>query len=161
MLAKRRGFLGYFGAVLAATFLPGGALAATVAHASQDGLTLDGSWLLTTLLPTGARGAGLLTCTPDGGFVRSGDGHPLESPGHGAWERTGDREFNITYVALRFDADRNFIGSRKTNVRLTLDETLEAFTGQSSSTVYDREGNITGTGGVPLEGTRIRVEPFA
>ena len=64
-------------------------------------------------------------------------------------------------MALRYDADRNFIGTRKTNVRLTLNEAMDEFTGQTRGTVFDPDGNVISSGQNTIQGTRLRVEPFA
>lgn len=97
MATNRRGLLG---------LLTGGLLgfllhreASSPAGAQSAGPGDDpaiGTWHLSFQRPTGAPGSGLVTLAPGGIFLRSGDTHPTESPGHGVWVRTGDREVTFT-----------------------------------------------------------------
>ena len=114
---------------------------------------LDGTWIVGGRL--------LIQFTRDGGFQRIGAGTPLESPGYGTWARAGDREFDVTYMALRFDAEHNFIGTRKTNIRLRLSEALDEFAGQARGSVFDVDGNLIDSPQNAIQGTRLRVESFA
>jgi hypothetical protein len=123
---------------------------------------LDGSWMVSITRPDGRRGTALLTFSPDGSLMRSGDLHPLESPGHGAWVRTGEREFDLTYVTLQFDPERNLVGSRSANIRLTLSVGLDEFAGVARVKTMDLEDNLLTTSGeIPLQGKRLQVEPYA
>ena len=80
---------------------------------------LVGAWIVTASRPAGV-GKNLLTFSSDGTFFRSGDTHPVLSGAHGAWKRVGDREFDATYIAFRFDQNGKWIGSTKTRYILFL-----------------------------------------
>jgi hypothetical protein len=103
-----------------------------------------GTYQLSFQRPTGVPGWGLVTLAPGGIFLRSGDTHPTESPGHGVWMRTGAREIAFTYYAFRFDAEGVHVGSRRTNAGVTL-ETPDSWVGQTMGTAFDLEGAVVST----------------
>jgi hypothetical protein len=102
----------------------------------------------------------LLTFSSDGTFFRSGDTHPVLSGGHGAWKRVGDKEFDATYIAFRFDQDRKWIGSTMTRIHILPGPGDNDFTGVAKVSTRDLQDNEIGTSEVLLEGKRIEVEPF-
>lgn len=120
---------------------------------------LVGAWKVSVIRPTG-QGVVLLTFTSDGTFFRSGDTHPVLSVGHGVWKRIGDRDFNGTYVALRFDDDKKFVGYQKTQLRITLGATGNDFTGVAKVSTQDLNGKELAASESKTTGTRIEVEPF-
>src|SRR5512135_3270829 len=86
------------------------------------------AWLVSASRP-GGEGVLLITFTSDGTFFRSGDTHPVLSVGHGVWKRISDREFDATYIALRFDENKKLVGSQKTRIRITKGLGENEFTG--------------------------------
>ena len=120
---------------------------------------LVGAWVVTASRPAGV-GKNLLTFSSDGTFFRSGDTHPVLSGGHGAWKRAGDREFDATYIAFRFDQNGKWIGSTKTRIHIIPGPGDNEFTGVAKVSVRDLQDNEVGTSEVRLEGKRIQVEPF-
>jgi hypothetical protein len=120
---------------------------------------LIGAWIVTASRPAGV-GKNLLTFSSDGTFFRSGDTHPVLSGGHGAWKRVGDREFDATYIAFRFDQDRKWIGSTMTRIHIIPGPGDDAFTGVAKISTRDLQDNEVGTSEVRLEGRRIKVVPF-
>jgi hypothetical protein len=120
---------------------------------------LVGAWVVTASRPAGV-GKNLLTFSSDGTFFRSGDTHPVLSGGHGAWKRVGDKEFDATYIAFRFDQDRKWIGSTKTRIHITPGPGDNKFAGVAKVSTRDLKDIEIGTSEVRLEGKRIQVEPF-
>jgi hypothetical protein len=120
---------------------------------------LVGAWLVTASRPAGV-GKNLLTFSSDGTFFRSGDTHPVLSGAHGAWKRVGDREFDATYIAFRFDENRKWIGSTKTRIHITPGPGDNDFTGVAKVSTSDLQEIEVGTSEVRLQGKRIQVEPF-
>jgi hypothetical protein len=120
---------------------------------------LVGAWIVTASRPAGV-GKNLLTFSSDGTFFRSGDTHPVLSGGHGAWKRVGDREFDATYIAFRFDPDRKWIGSTRTRIHIVSGPGDDEFSGMAKVSTRDLQDAEIGTSEVRLEGKRIRVEPF-
>jgi hypothetical protein len=120
---------------------------------------LVGAWIVTSSRPRGV-GKNLLTFSSDGTFFRSGDTHPVLSGAHGAWKRVGDREFDATYIAFRFDQNGKWIGSNKTRIRIIQGPGDNEFTGVAKVSARDLQDNEEGTSESRLEGKRIQVEPF-
>ena len=120
---------------------------------------LVGAWIVTASRPAGV-GKNLLTFSSDGTFFRSGDTHPVLNGGHGAWKQVGDREFDATYIAFRFDQNGKWIGSTKTRIHITAGPGDNEFTDVAKVSVRDLQDKEVGTSEVRLEGKRIQVEPF-
>jgi hypothetical protein len=102
----------------------------------------------------------LLTFTSDGTFFRSGDTHPVLSVAHGAWKRMSDRDFEATYIALRFDENRKFIGTQSTRIRITHGPNENEFAGLAKVSILDLNGKEERASETRLAGKRIQVEPF-
>ena len=126
---------------------------------AETGRGLVGAWIVTASRPAGV-GKNLLTFSSDGTFFRSGDTHPVLSGGHGAWKRVGDREFDATYIAFRFDQSGKWIGSTKTRIHIISGPGDNEFTGVAKVSTRDLKDDEIGTSEVRLEGKRIQVEPF-
>jgi hypothetical protein len=120
---------------------------------------LVGAWLVTASRPAGV-GKNLLTFSSDGTFFRSGDTHPVLSGAHGAWKRVGDKEFDATYIAFRFDQSGKWVGSTKTRIHISSGPGDNEFTGVAKVSTRDLQDNEVGTSETRLEGKRIQVEPF-
>ena len=120
---------------------------------------LIGAWIVTASRPGGV-GKNMLTFSSDGTFFRSGDQHPVLSGAHGAWKRVGDKEFNATYIAFRFDQNGKWIGSTKTRIHIIAGPGDNDFTGVAKVSTRDLQDKEIGTSEVRLEGKRIQVEPF-
>ena len=127
--------------------------------AGETSRGLVGAWIVTASRPAGV-GKNLLTFSSDGTFFRSGDTHPVLSGAHGAWKRVGDKEFDATYIAFRFDQDRKWIGSTKTRIHIVSGPGDDEFTGVAKVSTLDLQDKEIGTTDVRLEGKRIQVEPF-
>ncbi len=133
----------------------GSSLAAT----GDTSRALVGAWIVTVSRPAGV-GKNLLTFSSDGTFFRSGDTHPVLSGGHGSWKQVGDKEFDATYIAFRFDQNGKWIGSTKTRIHIIAGPGDNKFTGVAKVSVRDLQDKEVGTSEVRLEGKRIQVEPF-
>lgn len=128
---------------------------------AQPGQVLEGSWMTdVTNLETGARQITLYTFMSDGTLISSNKDHPVRGPAHGAWVRTGDREFAVTFVRLRFDTDGNFIGTQKLRAQFTLHATLDEFTSQSQNEFFGVDGNFETSNMTTGLARRIKVEPL-
>ena len=144
-------------------------IAATDSHSSfayQKSKLLEGSWIVTITggqgtpdLPswykahvTFSRGGGLVATITD----------PLLSTGHGAWSKTGKREFAITILLFQFDLAGNFLGTLEARATLTVDDNSDTFDSDDYQfEFFDPDRNPTGFVGVgAAHGTRINVEPL-
>ena len=137
-------------------FLAGCAIPISSGETSRG---LIGAWIVTASRPGGV-GKNLLTFSSDGTFFRTGDTHPVLSGAHGAWKRVGDKEFDATYIAFRFDENRKWIGSTKTRIHIIPGPGDNEFTGVAKVSTRDLQDKEVGKSDVRLEGNRIQVEPF-
>jgi hypothetical protein len=151
--------LGLMAAVVLAGCATSGSTAARQETAPEAGRSLIGSWQVSASRP-GGQGVVLVTFTSDGTFLRSGDTHPVLSVAHGTWRRITDGEFDATYVALRFDENRKFVGTQKTRIRITLGPGGNEFTGLAKVSVLGLDGKEERASETRLAGRRIQVEPF-
>jgi hypothetical protein len=92
----------------------------------------------------------LITFTSDGSVIESRRslatptpfGPLLETAGHGAWNRTDEREFDVHFVFLLQNATTGAdVGTDNVQLHLTLDSTGSNLTGTFQSTVKDTSGN--------------------
>ncbi len=132
---------------------------ASLGWSADTGKGLVGAWIVTASRPGGV-GKNLLTFSSDGTFFRSGDKHPVLSGGHGAWKQVGDKEYDATYIAFRFDQSGKWTGSTKTRIHIVAGPGDNEFKGVAKVSVRDLQDQEVGASEVRLEGKRIQVEPF-
>jgi hypothetical protein len=98
--------------------------------------------------------------TSDGGVVAPAV-NPLVSTGVGEWIRTGNREFAIEFVALRYASPTGPVaGSSKTKVALQLNENGDELHGRFKTENFDLSGNLISTVTGTVDGKRIQIEPL-
>jgi hypothetical protein len=149
-------------AVLAGLAVFGSPAAATAQNAAELKTQLtgclpqgpEGSWLYTVTIP-GYTFQGIETYAAGGGYTEADQlsFSPLgvASAGHGAWEMTGKKTFDLTYINLTFDAfsTGNPTGTLKVRQTTTIDASGNSYTGSGDYTYYDLDGNpipsISGT----------------
>ncbi len=147
----------------------GGALVAGAALAARAGATqaqeapvsLVGTWIITSTRAGSIPNGILVTVLPDGGFLRTGNTHPTESPAMGVWRQAGDGAHYVTYMELQFDNMGAFIGHRKTWNRISLDPSGDSFTGQFRFVTRDTNGVESAPTEGEIRGTRMVPEPFS
>lgn len=132
--------------------------AADAAPASAQGEPLEGSWRTDAIREGEPPVINLTTCIPGGSLLQTGT-DPLLGPAHGVWVRVGEREYDIAFVRPRWDSDRNYVGTRRAQVRFRVDDGLDAFTAAGAFTDFDLAGNAVATRQVSAQGTRIKMEP--
>ena len=81
------------------------------------------------------------------------------SPSHGAWQQTGEREFQATWHAFKFDASGAYVGNQKAIFRVTVSADGNSFAGVGIGTTYTLDGKLieSETAEGPFEGTGIAV----
>jgi hypothetical protein len=159
MVTKRRGLLGLIATGLAAVLFPGKSAEARPAGASAAFQGLEGTWVDTTSTASGSQMLVLRTFNTDGTYSVMASNYPLTSPGQGVWERTGDREFAFTHLQLRYDEQRNWLGTTKVSGVIRLNETLDAYTRENVAESLDQQGNVLTTSPrIMGTGRRMRVE---
>jgi hypothetical protein len=126
--------------------------------------SITGSWQVNST-PDGAPPfRGLITFSEGGGMIASAQGDnlinagSLATPGHGAWSRTGNREFLFTFVQILYNADGEHDGMIRIRHTATMNKSGNAWTGQLTLEVFDPGDNLvfTGTG----SGTATRIVPL-
>ena len=143
---------------LAGCVSPGSTVARQGANFEAD-RDLVGAWIVTA---NRARGVGknLLTFSSDGTFFLSGDTHPVYSGGHGVWKRVGDRAFDATYIAFKFDQAGKWIGNNKVRIHIVQSAGNNEFTAATKTTELDLLDNVVIEREGRLAGKRIQVEAF-
>ena len=146
----------YLAAIAAAAIV----LTPAASFGDSNGNHVVGSW---TAAVTAASGSGvppftdLITFTSDGTVIESRRlfvpaspfGPLLETPGHGAWEKVDDGEFDVHFVFLIQGAVSGLdIGTDNIHLRLRVDSTGKTLSGTFDSTIKDTSGNpiFTATG---------------
>ena len=138
----------------------GAALAAGAARAQEPPVSLVGTWVITSTRAGSVPNGILVTVLPDGGFLRTGNTHPTESPAMGVWRQVEEGVYEVTYMALQFDATGKFIGHRKAWLRIPLDPSGGSFTGRGRVVMLDSSGAESPPVESEIRGTRMVPEPF-
>jgi hypothetical protein len=157
--------------VLAALISLGAPAAATAQTTAQSSGSLQqahepqGSWLYTVTIP-GYTFQGIETYSTGGCYTEADQlsFNPLgvASAGHGAWQMTGARTVNLTYLNLTFDgfSTGNPTGTLKVRQTTMMSKSGNSYTGSGDYTYYDLDGNpipsISGT--FTITATRIVVQ---
>lgn len=117
-----------------------------------------GTWQVTFTRPP-SRGYALVTFISDGTSVRTTDRSPVMSPSHGAWQQTDEREFQATWHAFKFDANRTHVGNQRAVFRVAISADGNSLSGVGVGTTYTLDGKLVEaeTAEGPFEGTRISV----
>jgi hypothetical protein len=126
--------------------------------ATKTAAALVGTWRVSFTRPP-AKGYALVTFISDGTSVRTTDRAPFMSPSHGAWEQTGERDFQATWHAFKFDANGAHVGNQKAIFRVTVSADGNSLAGVGLGTTYTLDGKLveSETAEGPFEGTRISV----
>jgi hypothetical protein len=132
----------------------------TRADAPNEEKTLTGNWLSTATrldpLPGQAPTfLSLQTFFEDGNFLEENNEAAIRSTGRGHWERIGPRQFMNSFIFLRFDAARIYLGTVQPTTTITLSEDGSDFQGDTVAQVYDASGNLLRT--VHLTGVAHRL----
>lgn len=146
-----------------AAMLAVGVVSAGASSRDESRETLAGAWLVT--VDRGAAGPlkSLHTYARGGGFVETANAFPPagRGPGHGAWRRTGDRQFATTELFFRFDPQTGaFLGYLKLRSHVELGHGGDSFTAVTVAQALDANRNPLGpprTDSATAE--RIEVEP--
>lgn len=134
-----------------------GALAVVLGFSSGNEKKLTGSWraTVTAVNPPIGSFAELITFEDKGTVIESRRlyvpqspfGSLLETGGHGAWERVGQREYQVNFIFLIQGAPDNAafkgqpLGTDNISLRLTLSPDGNTLTGTFQSQAKDEAGN--------------------
>ncbi|PYV64850.1 MAG: hypothetical protein DMG97_33775 [Acidobacteria bacterium] len=76
----------------------------------------------------------------------------------GEWIRTGPREFAVT--VFFFDAQDTTVPLQRSRLRLTLDQSGDAFSGPFRYEVIDNDGNVLFSDDGSFTGKRLNIVPL-
>jgi len=160
--------------MLALVFLSLSLFVVAPAFAEPDSPKIEGSWAgtVTATDPPLGSFADLITLMPKGGVIESRRlyvpetpmGPLLETPGHGEWKKTGDREFQINFVFLLQGAPDNpnargaEIGTDNVSLKVQINEDGTTLNGSFKSDVKTPDGHILLTTIGTYTATRIQAE---
>ena len=143
------------------------------AHAQEED-PLVGSWLVAGT-PAGAQPGPprlLVSFVPGGVAVRTaplqqaappplGTDKMFISTTHGAWARTADNSFSLTFTGFAFNAAGEFLAMQRIRVAVELNEAQDGFSGQAKTDYFAADGQVLASGTATVQGTRMQVEPLA
>ena len=132
------------------------ALVATPAFAG--GPKIVGSWQATSTVDGSTDSAPLLaTFGKDGTLVSTGPS-TANSVAHGAWKKTGPRQFSATIVFFVYDANGNADLKVTTNDEYQVSQNGQTYTSVFEATLSTLDGTVIGVVTGTSSGTRINVQ---
>ena len=162
-------------AVLAVSVLGWGYAAASVTSAPRTavhaGGDLLGSWRVTATAtdPVPSTAHVLITFTPGGGLVETRllakppipgivDFATMETPGHGAWEKTGQRTYDVKYIYfIQAEGSAELLATETVRWQATVSRDGQTISGPASSEVHLADGTLVVSWTFTGSGTRIVV----
>jgi len=161
---ERRKLLRGAGVLGAGAFV---ALAPGAIQAAQSDETrgIEGAWLI-LVTPQGAPASDsyeVLNLYTAGGGVAGASAHDpaTGSSVYGAWRRTGDHQFQITFVGFTFDKTSGaWTGRLKVQARATLTQDGQTISGLARVSIYTPSGSLIVQSPTSFSGSRIAVEPL-
>jgi hypothetical protein len=108
--------------------------------------SLRGTWLGSVTRSDGVVLQGLVTFLEGGDALTEANTTAGRSLGHGAWTRTGDRQFTADFVWFRFDtpATRKYIGTREVTEKIQLDAPGTTYQSMDITQDFDANGKPEG-----------------
>src|SRR5262245_26210108 len=126
---------------------------------------LDGAWNVTIVFdqpglpPCAPAPAVAIATSATRGTMIAESCYASEGAGHGAWARTGNNQFSITFVGNSFAPDGTVAASYKVRATVSLGPTGDTFAGPFQTQILDLTGNVLDTFTGVVKGVRIVVEP--
>jgi hypothetical protein len=134
---------------------------------AEASVSPEGSWLYTVNI-SGFTFQGIETYAFGGGYTEADQlsfmPTSVASAGHGAWKKTGNRTFLLTYLNLTFNSFSagTATGTLKVRQTTTIDKTGNSYTGSGDYAYYDTNGDpipgSNGSGTFTITATRIQVQ---
>jgi hypothetical protein len=142
-------------------------LAPLAAHAAygDDSHGIEGAWLI-LVTPQGAPPSAayeVLNLYTVGGGVAGASAHDpaTGSSVYGAWRRSGDHQFQITFVGFTFDKTSGaWTGRLKVQARATLSQDGQTISAPARVSIYTPSGSLIVQSHTSFSGGRIAVEPL-
>lgn len=133
-------------------------------EASAVNNSIAGSWSVDAIPAAASPFRGLMTFSEGGGIIASAQGDnlinagSLATAGHGAWTRTGNREFLFTFIQILYNAAGEYDGKIRVRHTAVMNRQGTEWTGQLTLEVFDPTDVVvfTSTG----SGTATRIVPL-
>ncbi len=128
--------------------------------------SIAGSWFVNSTPNGGTPFRGMITFGEGGGLIASAQGDlllnidSLATAGHGAWERTGNREFLFTFRQILYRPDGTYDGGVKVRHNAKMNAAGTSWTGQLTVEIYNADDVVVFTGTGSGIATRIQAEPL-
>ena len=108
--------------------------------------SLTGNWMVTVtrVNPPPSLAPNFLTLVTyfeDGNLLHESNSADFNGAGRGKWERTGHREFSLSFTFFRFDSERTYLGIRRVTSTITLSPDGNEYQADSVGQDYDPSGN--------------------
>jgi hypothetical protein len=126
---------------------------------AQAGESIVGTWFSVVQRVSGGPLINLQTFNADGTANATSTDHPTRSPAHGAWTRTGDRQYAYTTLRLLFDKDGTYTGIQQIRGDLTVSQDGGSYTSQAQADFYDAAGNLMMSNPTTGQATRVAITP--
>jgi hypothetical protein len=129
-----------------------------------DNNSIAGTWYVNAT-PDGAPPfRGLITFSEGGGMIASAQGdnlttfNSLATPGHGAWTRTGNREYLFTFVQILYNGSGEYDGEVRIRHNAVMNKAGTQWNGSLTLEVFSPDGELVfvGTG----SGSATRIVPL-
>jgi hypothetical protein len=113
---------------------------------SSPAASLRGTWLLSVTRSDGVVLQSLVTFLEGGDLLQDANSTAGQGIGHGAWAKSGDRQFTADFVFFRFDAPatRKYIGTREITEKIQLDAAGTTLQSMDIVQNFDATGNPDG-----------------
>jgi hypothetical protein len=136
----------------------------TVMSEANDNNSIAGTWYVLATPDGPPPFRGLITFSEGGGMIASAQGdnlttfNSLATPGHGAWTRTGNREFLFTFIQILYNGEGEYDGEIRIRHNAVMNKAGTHWNGFLTLEVFNPAGDLvfTGTG----SGTATRIVPL-
>lgn len=119
-------------------------------HGQGQKESLTGNWMVTVTRVNPPPGLApnfltLVTYFEDGNLLHESNSADFNGAGRGKWERTGHREFTLSFTFFRFDSERTYLGTRRVASTITLSPDGNEYQADSVGQDFDPSGNPQNT----------------
>lgn len=134
--------------------------AANAQPSANSGQSLEGAWSVTLDVAGGPTCASAPAVFTREGTVIADSCSLSLAVGYGAWIRTGNRQFGITFVGNVHGPAGAVVGSYKVRSSVSLDTANSSFSGPFTTQFFNATGALTLTTSGTVRASRIQVEPL-
>jgi len=112
--------------------------------------SLAGNWMVTVTRVNPPPGLSpnfltLVTYFADGNLLHESNSADFNGAGRGTWEKTGQRQFSLSFTFFRFDAERTYLGLRRVASTITLSPDGNEYQADSVGQDFDPSGKPQNT----------------